>query len=327
MRKNDLNGWRYKANLVNGVFDFKVIPLNPISPPKIFYKFYSLSENAVDALTNLYIYASHPFQLNDPFDCSKDIIQINDSKSMQALWGKLYDKFCQDYQSDNAIIEVSNDAFSTIIFRKWGVFCLTPNKDNEIMWSLYAQNTGFRLGFDVSKFLFATKGPFPINYCKTLPHIKTSKYDVHTAALIQTNVKHDSWSYEDEWRLLVLSPDGFDMETFGPLANDINRPDDHDRKYRYPLSALKSITLGCDFFKEAQLEHRLFCVGDSEMDVVYHEECLQTQVLDFLNEVQTKYSPLRVCLASIDKEKNIFEDIPVKIIKLSKYTYHFIEIG
>ena len=190
------------------------------------------------------------------------------------------------------------------------------------MWSLYAQNTGFRLEFDVRRFPFAYKGPFPINYREKLPILRTSEWGVPAAALVQTNVKYASWSYENEWRLLIYNAEGLDMKAYGPQSELYNLLDDHDRKYRYPLTALKSITLGCDFFRDAQLEYRLFVVGD-EMNVMYPHECLQTQLLDFLVEVQKKY-PLKVYLACKTKYGTL-EDVPVVVIKLSKRTYHFVE--
>ncbi len=325
MKNNIYQNWQYNVNVTRREANFEVIPpLNLVEKtPKILYKFYSLSDNAVDALTNLYVYASHPFQLNDPLDCCNDIIQIDDQESMRVLWGNLYFKFCKQYPNMDSRIKASSEAFSTIIFRKWGILSLTSEWNSETMWSLYAQNTGFRVGFNVSQFPFSYKGPFPINYCDHLQPIKSSIYGVQTAALIQTNVKHSCWSHEHEWRLLVICPDGVDMQTYGYDAQSYNRPDDHSRKYHYPFKAISSITLGCDFFKEAQSEHRLHVIGINELNVMYNEECLQTKLLDFLHEAQQKYS-LKVLLATANI--NSFNDIPLSIIKVGEYSYRLLEL-
>ena len=324
MKKN-YQGWLYETELIGDKMKFSVLDSDGKyqNIPKNMYKYYALSNNSVDALTHLYIYATSPYQLNDPLDCNTSLIQIDEENSMKELWQDLYEKVNKQYLDIETRQKVSNQAFSEIIFRKWGVFSMTPNKDSEIMWALYSQNSGFRLEFDISKFPFNYSGPFPIHYCNEMQTITSSKYSVPTMALIQTNIKYDQWSYEDEWRLMIHSPDGFDMQTFGPNAKDFNRPDDHDRKFKYPLSALKSITLGYHFFKDAQEEHRLFVLNGMEMQVIYPKKCLQTDVLDFLNEVQQKY-PLKVCLASIKNYK--LKDISVKVIKLSDYTYQFIEL-
>ena len=314
----------YSSRFSNEEVEFKIIQSQVRMKPQFLYKYATLSENSVDALTHLYIYASHPEQLNDPLDCWKNIIEIDNLNDVKTLWGGNYQKFNNTYKDAKAQIAISNDAFRTLFYRKCGILSLTSEKDNEQMWTLYAQNSGFRLEFDVTCFPFSFKGPFPIYYRSHLPHIKTSECNIATAALVQTNIKHTCWNYENEWRLIVYNSEGFDMKAFGPYSEWVNQPDDHDRKYRYPLRALKSISLGCDFFKDAQLEHRLFVVGDSEMNVVYNAECLQTLVLDFLSEVQTKY-PLKVCL--VTKAPNgAYEETSVLVIKLSACTYHFVEI-
>lgn len=318
-----LDGWQYNCNFVDSHFEFEVISPTKTDIPKNLYKFYDLSKNSIDALTNLYIYASHPNQFNDRFDCYEKVVEFDNISDVKCLWSNLYDKFCNSYTGEKTQFLESIKAFRTLFYRKCGILCLTPNKDSEQMWALYSKNVGFRLGFNINQFPFHHYGPFPIHYIEQLPKIKTSQCGIHTAALIQTNVKHKSWEYENEWRLLISNPDGFDMKSFGLNADCINRPDDHDRKFHYPLSALADVTLGIDFFTDAQLESRLYA-HNSEMTVIYPKICLQTMLLDFLSEIQKKYF-LKVHIILMKEDSYGIEEIPVLVIKLNKYAYHFIE--
>ena len=45
--------------------------------PKYLFKFYNLSALSVDAITNKYLFSSHPIQINDKYDCSSDLIDYS----------------------------------------------------------------------------------------------------------------------------------------------------------------------------------------------------------------------------------------------------------
>jgi hypothetical protein len=48
---------------------FQIIPPFTVNKPTELYKFYRVNSYSIDAVTKGYFYASHPFELNDPFDC------------------------------------------------------------------------------------------------------------------------------------------------------------------------------------------------------------------------------------------------------------------
>ena len=50
-----------------------------------FYKYYALNKTSVDALTHMYLYATHPCQLNDPLDCADDLIIFDDIESARII--------------------------------------------------------------------------------------------------------------------------------------------------------------------------------------------------------------------------------------------------
>jgi hypothetical protein len=315
----DYLGWKYDYNRLTG--DLVVMPNVKYQVPDTFFKYYALNKNSVDALTNMYVYASHPNQLNDPFDCDVNLAKIEDEDNAKELLESLYSNARNIYNSDTDFYSYSTECFSTLIFAKWGVLSLTDSYNNPIMWPRYANNNGFCLEWDIKQFPFQYSGPFPIHYVKKVEHASSLNYNVQELALIQSNVKHDCWQYENEWRLMIHSPIGFDMKTFGVNAEQINKsPDIHDRKFKYPISALKSLTLGVHFFKDLQEKQRIISLSSYELHTCYQEECLQTQVLDFMETVKDW-----VNTRLIIKEGLKSQIVNVVVTKVSPLTYRITE--
>ena len=312
-------GWKYLHEPIAGKLNIE--PNIEIERPKTFFKYYAVSKNSVDALTNMYVYASHPAQLNDPFDCDNSLAKIEDKVNARVLWEDLYDSVKEMYPNDNDFYKFSTETFTTAVFRKQGIICLAPTNTELIMWSNYAQNNGFCLEWDVSKFTFDHYGPFPIHYVREVEEASSLKYDVLTLALIQTNVKQECWKYEKEWRLIVKNPVGFDFESFGKYANEFNeRPGLHNRKLYYPIEALKSITLGIHFFKEIEERQEIVSSNPLEIHVCYSKTCLQTRVLDFLSKI-TKYIGIQYMV----KEGLSSKIIPIEIVRINGLTFRIIE--
>ena len=85
----NIEGWEYSYNrdsqeIFNIVPDPETRKWNP--RPRTFFKYYGMSKNSVDALTGLYVYASHPNQLNDPLDCDAKIVRIDSREDVDALF-------------------------------------------------------------------------------------------------------------------------------------------------------------------------------------------------------------------------------------------------
>ena len=244
---------------------------------KTFFKYYALSNNSVDALTHLYVYGTHPAQLNDPLDCDEDIIKFDDVECIRIFWDKLYPDICQYYKNKlNEIIKFTQYAYKTWLYRRIGVLSLTDSAENIPMWSSYTEHKGFCVEFDLASFPHKKWGPFPINYQKEIIPICIKDSCVQIATLIQTNVKLESWSYENESRLLLEAPTGWDLKVFGKDADKYNRPDDLDRKFKYPLESIKSVTLGAKFFVGGRTN-----ICTYEMEYVATNE-IQEKLLDFL---------------------------------------------
>lgn len=89
MKKKSYCGFLYLYDEIEG---YNIVPEGVISPPSTFFKYYALTEYNVEALTNLYVYAAHPKQFNDPFDCNEKLITFDTWNDVQCLWGDLFEK-------------------------------------------------------------------------------------------------------------------------------------------------------------------------------------------------------------------------------------------
>lgn len=318
----DYKGWKYDLD-VSGR-KYVVIPNQKVELPGSFYKYYSLSDNSVDALLNLFVYASHPALLNDPFDCDVSLVKIEDEHNARYLLGDSYEDIRKMYSDNDRFYKYISEYFTTSQFAKIGIFSMTDSYNNPLMWTHYTENTGFCLEWDISKFPFPYFGPTPIHYVDKVEHVSSIEYELPNMLVIQSNVKYDYWEYEHEWRLLINSPEGFDMKTFGKYSNDINKafPDLHDRKFRYPLSALKSITIGVNFLRELKEQDRINVVSSTEISACYKNQCHQTRILDFLD---------RLCQCSdiiirfLFKDDLMYKEWIVDVVKNDYLTYRIIE--
>lgn len=324
----DYLGWKYGSHYEGSTIMFDLEPDKHYDIPTTFFKYYALSKNSVDALINLFVYASHPELLNDPFDCDMQLAKIEDDANAKVLWEGLFSQvrgmFGMDEQS---FFHYSTEAFTTLMFRKWGILSLTDNCNNPIMWSSYANNNGFCLEWDVRQFPFAKKGPFPIHYVEKVEEVSSKDYDVQTMIFIQSNVKLKDWAYENEWRLMIQPPVGFDMKTFGKDADKYNQmPDLHDRKFRYPLCALKSITLGINFFKDITDRQQVISFVPCEYHFCYQNSCLQTKLLNFLDRLGkiSSFAPIPIIRLRV-KEGLSAKVIPIEVVKINELTYRIIE--
>lgn len=283
----DYQDWKYDAHQEENQLVFKVTPPSEMKCDR-FFKYYALSDNSVDALTKYYVYASHPNQLNDSVDCNSEILNFETAKAcdLQSLYGPYYSKFLECYGGEEALKLYIPGHFKEVAYRHIGIVSLSTQNSNAHLWHVYAQDgQGFCVEFDVDKFPFRHYyGPNPIQYVDKLTRFNVNE-NVATALLVQTNVKTRTWEKEEEWRMLVSNPKGIDFNSWGEdgtLNQQFNFGDEHDRKMRYPLAAIKSVTLGERFFRSPSI--RRYPITEDEFECVFLDdtEKLRCQVLDFL---------------------------------------------
>lgn len=317
----DYQGWGYEGVKDKNGIIFNMRPSLGVKCNR-FFKYYALTNNSVDALTTCYVYASHPNQLNDSFDCNSRIlnfekVSIND---IHSIYDGLYDQFLEFYGNEECLRRHTSEHFKVLMYRHVGILSLANKNTNAHLWHVYSQDSqGFCVELDVKQFPFKYYGPNPIQYVDKLSQYYVNN-DTPTALLVQTNVKTRTWEKEEEWRMLVSNPEGVDFNSWGEdgsLHKQFNFGDEHDRKMKYPLSALKSVTLGERFFRSSNI--RCYSVSKTEYECVFlnSKEEQRCSVLDFLID-----KPIRLYIIINDMGELILQ--PIEIVKLQSQVYRII---
>ena len=116
------------------------------------------------------------------------------------------------------------------------------------------------------------------------------------------------------------------MQSFdenGKKSQKYNIGDEHDRKFRYPLSALKSVTLGPRFFSNACV---VCTVNDYEIDVRFSQRTGAARVVEFLSGIQAKNLTglsVRYAKHSVGGQLDYLQ---VHVIKTDELKYRIMEI-
>lgn len=313
--------YSYRKNLESM---FTVTTSTNIPIPQTLFKYYALSDNNIDAVTNFYLYASHPYQLNDPLDCSDKLLDFSSCSidDLKSLYSVLYQQFLNIYGEINALKAVASSHFTTLFFRKIGIISLCNNGINPILWANYAKGNGFCVEFNHQKLSFAHCGPFPMHYVDSLSPVIVNN-NVGDAALIQTNVKLSCWSKEQEYRILAISPEGLDFATYetgNVKSKTFNFGDEHNRKLRYPACAIKTIILAEKFINDS--DTRIYQVSTDEYEIVLINSPLKERLLTMLSNPKFP-SAIKIAF----REKNgVIKLCAIQIYHISEKTYRIIEI-
>jgi len=100
------------------------------------YHYYSLSMNSIKSLTERFIYANHPYQFNDPYDCYpglisydnctlKDVLELNDNFFKPGFIKHLYES--SERQDKIKLDKHLHFLLFNVIYLKVGIFYLTNN--------------------------------------------------------------------------------------------------------------------------------------------------------------------------------------------------------
>lgn len=320
----EYNNFYYGYDDFTKIFDIK--PKKEYQIPRTFYKYYSLNEYSIESLSDLYIFATHPNLFNDPFDCNENLIKFSSwdvaKRFLLPILETDVEKLFPTLESAN---QFCKRAFKAILYKKLGLLSLSVRNDDYRMWSLYAKNNGFCIEFDVSKFPFPHFGPFPINYVNRINHpITIDEFGGERAMLVQANVKNSWWEQENEWRLYIPAPNGIDMAYYGDEIDmrRLNFGDEHNRKFRYPISAIKSVILGPRFF-EGLCRNNISCVEKDIICTPKHNK-LKYKILDFLAYF-TEKSSLLVQRTSLE-DFSQFDFIQILIMKYDNCKFRIIDV-
>ncbi len=227
----------------------------------ILYKYRSWNnEYHKSTLTKNQIYFARPLEFNDPFDCR--IIEnyglLTDNERLDyvnwqieirfpgdSLNAQKFDELQQRLLKRISNIDEYTKNADSLMFdsqnRHLGIFCLSGEWSNILLWSHYANNhKGFCIGYsfvETRDYLLSqslkVKADY-VNYQDDFPSLKPApRYtssDAFKRAFVQTHTKANGWSYEKEFRItLTKYPE--------PLT-------DVERIVILPKDCIKEVTLG-----------------------------------------------------------------------------------
>lgn len=323
----EIGKWKYIVSDIDNKIQYEIQPPIKKEQPDSLYKYYSLSKNAHNALNENYIFASHPFHFNDPYDCFKFLIDFDDTSfefyhqifkySLEII--ELRDLY--ENHREKLIILVQDYYFKTT-FRQLGILCLSPNPIDLRMWAYYSSQKGFAIRFDLNKLVSLCSknndeiiyyGPFPINYQTEFLRKKLSN-DWLGTVLYHTNVKSDIWKHEDEYRYLIAGK----SDMFIPGEPKENR---NDRKVFYNPESILEIVLGFKFFDfDDKLEPDNSNIQKYKLDKNGIEENSENYFKDLILSTIIK-NCYKIFMINISKSDYSVVKRPVNIVKTDNFEY------
>lgn len=313
------NGYEYKVEIDTE----KEIPKLDITAngnrpkPESLFKYSAFSNYGVDSLLNNYLFASHPMQLNDIYDCPGE---ANDLSNYSLEDFKEYFKKNIDFLTDEQIEEFYNsearwileryisDAEKIRLFFKFGVISLTENPTDILMWAYYALNGGFAVKYKTSSLPKELMGPFPINYVEQLEKIDRKQHTPVMALLFQTNIKKSDWSHEKEWRYLAFNGEG----KYHPYHSN---HDFKSRKYFYDKSSVEEIIIGYNFFPPTEMK----IINGENVMCLSSKTGIKKLKRKFLNYIVSNKIPTYDIVKKVDEYRLGKRKIEIKKLSSNKF--------
>jgi hypothetical protein len=310
-----IDGWKYYAN----VDEHQQLHLGVRSPkhdepPTNLYKLSELSEWSLDALENSYLYGSHPRNFNDLFDCHKDLIISDCTYSRRVILDFMKEAYGSqlDELTPKELDERLHETRTDLAYVSFGLVCMTPVPDNVLMWAYYGNNKGFMVEYDYVQFPGNFYGPFPINYQSEIKQISLRNHGARVATLYQSLVKSKRWEHENEWRFLCMSDNEQALLPFGVKGTETNHG--HDRKFKFPETAVKSVALGNRFFDIEQMQ-----IKDQDLTVQFNDNTDKRKRL--LDLIIARNLNVRIAMQQDDLMRIDFKHCD--LVKKDEKVYHF----
>ncbi|MBO4728851.1 MAG: DUF2971 domain-containing protein [Spirochaetaceae bacterium] len=234
---------------------------------RTFYKYKTINEYTLDSLKNKYFYYSQQKQLDDPFDMYTPVDILEKEKEIRELF-KRYPDLAKIYTVDSyrkkqKEAQTDEDYHKRFLesTQMFHVLCLTPVCDNDVMWALYANNykgiaIGYKVGKESNNYFISLGKKREINHQRKflleqgcdrfyenpdlriiltpviydLSKIKRFNLlmDNYEEMLENEFIKKTLWSFEKEFRSVIISPEHRDKHL----------------KIYYPDEALSEIIFG-----------------------------------------------------------------------------------
>lgn len=204
----------------------KALPIEELKLPPTLYKYRQFNNvNHENALFKQELYLPSAKEFNDPYDSKipfrykpEDLTPDNIYKkclqlakaNFQGLNETQYQQKAYDMQLSDALNDSYHlEKFDQITFNRlckdYGIFCLTPDDQNLLMWSYYGDShKGFCIGYDsnflVKSGVFGMGGKIVYRNDFPLLPLFLTKDDFPLLNVLFTKWK--KWNHEDEYRLV-----------------------------------------------------------------------------------------------------------------------------
>jgi hypothetical protein len=247
-----------------------------MNPPEKLYKYRKMDAYTIDTIVRSVIHFAEPSEFNDPFDCR--LRPTNYKKGTEEEFREFFTRLAKRHlPAEKVAEEVDRKIREGIHLDEqrlgdyWkeaekgqnetvGLFCLTENSTNILMWSHYADcHKGCCLEFSTVKSIFKTARiiKYPPSYPnhRFLDCVNVNKRELLYKLRFFT--KANLWNYEQEWRVL------FDKENEkGPGL------------YEFEKEALTGIIFGCQMIPEHKdLVRKLVANQNPRIQLYQAEPC------------------------------------------------------
>lgn len=284
---------------------FRIEEENPVTVPKYLTKYYRLTKYSIESLLNNFIYAAHPKELNDPFDCYPSLIDTAEiiKEDIDFIENSLAIKVDRDYilnkNHQKDFIKILYD----LIFRRCGIISITDSKnENPSLWANYSDNhKGFAVTYKTETFQKIALGPFKVDYVEKLQKLKYKSKEINALTLWLTCIKSIYWSMEEEWRFIGIGED----EMYVPY-NHYNKERElkkNNRKLYLPKNSISEVRLGFYFFEYENISKNNL----NESVVNLNNEKNKEFKINLLNHVKTNKIPLS--LVHLNKDEYKFQPV------------------
>lgn len=235
--------------------------------PKILYKYTRWDKSGEQSgsrhklLTAPQLYFASLKSFNDPFDCQ--LPRGWASKTNEEILSYLERRHGDDREglskikkrletNRNEYLNSLNEADIKMTDSQTGVFCLSPNPTNSLLWAHYATgHRGYCIGYDTNKTVEFMKsycdepnltfGLINVEYRVELPKLDPFLEDDKEWFFQRYRYKANEWSYEEEYRIILMKHED--------LQNN-------DREVNLAVECLAEIVLGSRIGEETETEIR-----------------------------------------------------------------------
>lgn len=183
------------------------------NPPAVLYRYFPFAPFIEKVISGESIRFSNPLAFNDPFEVRPGLYFDPDVPETSRYHHQVARKRGMSVRERLSKIQAMNNRLrraggrdvSPDVVRlhmgSYGVLCLTPHRDNLLMWAHYGDShAGVCLGFDTSVHIFrvAMEVRYQEAYPEVRPAVETNEEGLEKTIL----TKAPCWAYESEWRIV-----------------------------------------------------------------------------------------------------------------------------